>query len=178
MESRRSRFSIPARGLLLLIGPLAAAQSVAPHHVPHAANVVVPQARAWTLDRSVPVEITNVDVGVVIVEQVATTTLDIGLRNPAAQRTEAELLVPVPAGAAVRSFAFEGSAAEPTALVLSAEEARRTYAGIVAKPSEMLIAPPELTVRATAMVCGLLLALGSLIVIVALYVPAARPLVE
>jgi Ca-activated chloride channel family protein len=46
---------------------------------------------------------------------------------------EAELVVPVPDGATVRGFTFQGSAAEPTAALLPKDEARRTYDGIVAK---------------------------------------------
>ena len=43
------------------------------------------------------------------------------------------LLLPVPDGAAVHSFLFEGTAAEPTARLLPAAEARRTYDEIVAR---------------------------------------------
>ena len=49
-----------------------------------------------------------VTVGVVIRDQVATTMMEIRLRNPGAARQEAELLVPVPDGAVVRGFAFQG----------------------------------------------------------------------
>ncbi len=68
-----------------------------------------------------PLEITEVIAGVVIVEQAATTTLDISLRNTTGSRVQAELLVPVPDGAAVRGFAFQGSAAEPVAKLLTAD---------------------------------------------------------
>ena len=71
-----------------------------------AANVIVPQSRAFSVDRRNRVEITGVKVGVVILEQAATTTMDISLRNPSNRRIEAELLVPVPEGAVVRGFAF------------------------------------------------------------------------
>ncbi len=94
---------------------------------------VLPQARCYTGWRPGPVVITKVDATVDIREQVATTTLDIHLHNPGPRRLESELLLPVPAGAAVRGFDFEGSAAEPTARVLPADEARRLYDEIVAK---------------------------------------------
>jgi Ca-activated chloride channel family protein len=100
---------------------------------PLAANVIVPQARAFAAGPATAVEITGVQAGVVIIEQVGTTTLDIGLRNPSSRRIEAELVVPVPPGAVVRGFAFEGAAAEPTAVLLSKDEARSTYDAIVAK---------------------------------------------
>jgi Ca-activated chloride channel family protein len=98
--------------------------------------VVVPQRRAFPIHTGHvgrPVEITEVNVGVVILEQVATTTMDISLRNPASRRAEAELLVPVPDGAVVRGFAFQGAAQEPTAQLLPKDEARRIYNSIVAK---------------------------------------------
>ena len=100
---------------------------------PLAANIIVPQAMRSSMPQSARLQITQVTVGVVIVEQVATTTMDIELRNDSGWRTEAELVVPVPDGAVVRSFAFQGPAAEPTARILPADEARRTYDAIVAK---------------------------------------------
>jgi Ca-activated chloride channel family protein len=100
---------------------------------PLAANIIVPQARQASARPARGVEITQVAVGVVVVEQVATTTMDISLRNAGGSRTEAELIVPVPDGAVVRTFAFEGSASEPTARILPRDEARRTYDAIVAR---------------------------------------------
>jgi Ca-activated chloride channel homolog len=100
---------------------------------PLAANIIVPQAMRSSMPHAARLQITQVTVGVVIVEQVATTTMDIELRNDSGWRTEAELVVPVPDGAVVRSFAFQGPAAEPTARILPADEARRTYDAIVAK---------------------------------------------
>ncbi|MBU0618052.1 MAG: VWA domain-containing protein, partial [Planctomycetes bacterium] len=58
---------------------------------------------------------------------------DIDLYNPSSRRLEAELLVPVPDRAVVRGFAFQGAAAEPTAQILTHEEARRIYNEIVAR---------------------------------------------
>lgn len=94
---------------------------------------VLPQTRCYTGWRPGPVVITAVDASVDIREQVATTTLDIHLRNPGPRQLQSELLLPVPAGAAVRGFDFEGAASEPTARVLPADEARRLYDEIVAK---------------------------------------------
>ena len=99
--------------------------------------VIVPQSRAFhTRRRTDPgsrVQLTSVTVGVVIVERASTTTMDIHLSNPVSRRTEAELLVPVPDGAVVRGFAYQGAAKEPTARVLPRDEARRTYEAIVAR---------------------------------------------
>lgn len=100
---------------------------------PLAANIIVPQALRSAAYRAAPLEITQITVGVVIVEQAATTTMDINLRNNSGFRTEAELVVPVPDGAVVRGFSFQGAADEPTAHVLPKDEARRTYDAIVAR---------------------------------------------
>ena len=95
--------------------------------------MIVPQSRAFNWDRQPAVQITEVAVGVNIVEQAATTVMDISLSNPGGARIEGELVVPVPDGAAVRGFTFQGSSAEPTAEVLPRDEARRLYEAIVAK---------------------------------------------
>ncbi len=96
-------------------------------------NVVVPQARSYAMGRSPALEISNVTVGVVIRDQVATTMMEIRLRNPAAARQEAELLVPVPDRAVIRGFSFQGPGAEPSARLLPRDEAKATYDRIVAR---------------------------------------------
>jgi len=102
-------------------------------HRPTAAHIVVPQALRSIRSQLYVVEVTDVTVGVVIVDRVATTTMDISLRNQSGSRQEAELVVPVPDGAVVRGFAFQGTADESTARLLPKDEARRTYDEIVAK---------------------------------------------
>jgi len=106
---------------------------IAPHAAitPFASNVIVPQARAFAPTGTGQVAITDIDVGVVIQDQAATTTMDISLANHAGSMQEAELLVPVPEGAVVRSFDFEGEGAEPSARLLPATEATTTYESIV-----------------------------------------------
>jgi Ca-activated chloride channel family protein len=112
-------------------------QSPRPHAGrPLAANVVIPQRRAlaWqSAASSGTVQIERVDATITIVQQVATTTLEIALRNPTSRRLEAEVILPVPDGAAVRGFDFQGSGAEPSAELLPRDEARRIYDSIVAK---------------------------------------------
>jgi len=98
-----------------------------------AANVVVPQSRSYAMSRGAAVQIVGVRAGVVIRDQVATTMFEIRLRNPGAGRTEAELLVPVPDGAVVRGFSFDGPSPEPTAALLPKDEARHAYERIVAQ---------------------------------------------
>lgn len=100
---------------------------------PWSSNVVVPQARSYAMGRSTGLQITGVTVGVVIREQAATTMLEVRLRNPGGTRQEAELLLPVPDGAVVRGFSFQGAGAESSARLLPREEGRETYDRIVAQ---------------------------------------------
>jgi Ca-activated chloride channel family protein len=104
--------------------------------VHHAYNYVVPQSRAYSFAVSAAprrVQVTEVQVGVTILEQVATTSMDVSLHNPSPRRLEAQLLVPVPEGAVLKGFDFMGTAKEPTAKLLPKGEAKRTYHAIVAR---------------------------------------------
>ena len=76
---------------------------------------------------------TGVHARINIVEQVATTTLEIGLHNGASSQQTAELLVPLPEGAAIKSFTFQGEADEPKTELLTKDRARQTFDSIVAK---------------------------------------------
>ena len=101
-----------------------------------AANVVVPQATCYPIGRPEAVRIERVRAGIVIKGQMATTMVEVALRNPTGARLEAELLMPVPDGAVVRGFSYAGSAAGPSARVLPRDEARRTYDRIVAQAKD------------------------------------------
>jgi Ca-activated chloride channel homolog len=136
-----SKTLFPIASIALAFAGIAAAQRV---HVDvdfggWARNVVVPQARSFVVDGApVPhgrraVEITGVEVGVKIVEQVATTTMDVSLKNTTSSRQEAQMVVPVPDDAVVRGFSYQGAAKEPTAKILPKDEARSIYNSIVAK---------------------------------------------
>ena len=95
-------------------------------------QVVVPQSRSFVADRSRRgIEISQVTVGVVILEQTATTTMDIDLRNPSPVRAEAELMIPLPDESAVRSFTFSDTARKPPAELLPKDAAMATYHSIV-----------------------------------------------
>ena len=99
-----------------------------------AANIIIPQSRAYSLSgQQRQVQITGVTAEVRILQQVATTTMDVGLDNPTRQIQEAEMLIPVPDGAVVRSFTFAGSAKESTAKLLPKAEAQSIYRSIVSK---------------------------------------------
>lgn len=91
---------------------------------------VFPQARAFPHGAG-QVEVTAVDAVVVVDDPVATTTLDVSLRNPTAARLEAQVLVPVPSRAAIRALRFQGAAKDARAELLPAADARRLYEDIV-----------------------------------------------
>ena len=94
-------------------------------------NIIVPQAsrgRAITIQPGITaIEMASVEAEVDMRESVATTTLRITVKNPSYNVQEAEMLIPVPHGAAIRSFGFDGPGQEPTAKVLPRDEARRIY---------------------------------------------------
>lgn len=110
------------------------AQTISSHGRRLASHIIVPQARPWTTPHPAgSVQIVEVNVAVEIVEQVATTTMDISLTNATGARLEAEMAVPVPDKAVLRAFTFQGAASEPTAELLAREEARRIYDSVVAQ---------------------------------------------
>lgn len=82
------------------------------------------------------VEVRGVRARIVIREHVATTELTFDLANPSSRRLEAELLVPVPPGAILKGFTFQGSAAEVQMQILPRDEARRIYDGIVRRAQD------------------------------------------
>lgn len=98
-------------------------------------QIIIPQsagARGFVLEqRGQAVEITAVEARVNILERTARTQMEMSLRNPGSQQIEAILLLPVPDGAVVSNFLFEGAASEPTALIMRRDEARKLYESIV-----------------------------------------------
>ncbi|MBS1811993.1 MAG: VWA domain-containing protein [Acidobacteria bacterium] len=100
-------------------------------------NVIIPQSRVicYPCPRPIPqpVQISGVAVNISIQQQVATTTMEISLRNNAPRPQEAQMLVPVPDGAAIRSFGFDGVSKEPNAKILPKAEAEAIYRSIVNK---------------------------------------------
>ncbi len=106
-----------------MAGPLMAQSPRMPGWISPSARVIHAQ----------PVVVTEVEARIDVADQIATTTLDIALRNPTGRPQESELLVPVPSGAVLKMFAFEGGNSEGTARLLPRDEARRIYDSIVAQ---------------------------------------------
>lgn len=99
-----------------------------PHHHHHPPIIIVPPARPIVRQQ---VQITGVKSDVKIVNQVATTTIRINLKNPGNQRLEATMVFPVPDKVSVRGFDFGGSGKEPTAKLMPRADARKIYNDIV-----------------------------------------------
>jgi Ca-activated chloride channel family protein len=121
-------------GMAFLVGE-AAAQLTHVSVRPLASNVIVPQsrARAFAPERRGAIEITKIGALVDILESTAVTTIEIHLQNTGNRREEAELIVPVPDGAVVRGFAYDGPGGEITAQVLPKDEAKKIYQQLVSK---------------------------------------------
>ncbi len=83
-----------------------------------------------------PVQVTGIDATIKVNDQLATTQLDIALRNPNRRQVESEILIPVPDGSVFRGFSFLGTSLEATAKILPRDEARRIYESIVAQTKD------------------------------------------
>ncbi|MFT3685526.1 MAG: VWA domain-containing protein [Phycisphaerales bacterium] len=92
---------------------------------------ITPQARRPVWHTSAAVRLDAVNIDLAINDQVAGTTLELTLFNPNSTPQQAEILIPVPEGASVRSLQYDGTGPEPTAKVLPRDEARRIYDSIV-----------------------------------------------
>ncbi len=96
-------------------------------------NVIVPQCYRSSVASASPLRVTKMTANVSILEQVATTTLNVHLKNTGDKRETAEFLLPVPNGAAIRGFTFQGAADEPMAELLTKDKAKSTFDSIVSK---------------------------------------------
>ncbi|MBS0197137.1 MAG: VWA domain-containing protein [Planctomycetes bacterium] len=96
-------------------------------------QLILPQQHhrpVWS-PRGEAVVLSDVAARVEIVDQVATTELEMTIRNPSGRPQEAVLVFPVADGVAVRSLQYDGVGPEPTAQLLKREDARRIYDEIV-----------------------------------------------
>ena len=123
-------------GVATFLGADGAAQSHQPGILSGWASgaVVVPQQRVYAFDGDGHgVRVNGVQARVVVDGRHASTTILLKILNDGPRPTEAQLLLPLPAGAVVRGFRFEGLVDGPTARLLPREEARATYDAIVAR---------------------------------------------
>jgi Ca-activated chloride channel family protein len=109
------------------------------------ATVVLPQRRPVPLTAAASVnglQMGWVGARIAIHERVASTELLLSLTNPGAMVREAILVIPVPAGVTIKGFGYEvtndqgnnptpAGAEKPTAKLMLADDARRTYESIV-----------------------------------------------
>ena len=96
-------------------------------------NIILPQRRVIAPAHQARVTIEQIKAQVRIVNQIATTQIDIYLRNPHSRDLEAEVVLPIPAATQVRHLDFKGAGSEPSAQLLPKQEARKIYDGIVAQ---------------------------------------------
>jgi Ca-activated chloride channel homolog len=103
---------------------------------PPAPNVIIPyyRPRSFSSERPGQVEISNINARIDIVESTATTTVEVKLLNNSRVRQEAELMMPVPDGAVIRGFSYDGPGGQPvTAEILPKAEARKIYQQLVSR---------------------------------------------
>ncbi len=97
-----------------------------PHHPHPPYPLPVPRTHPLITVQSVATDVS-------INDQVATTTMVMVISNTGPGQQEAQVLVPVPDGASIRSFGLDSVGPEPTAKLLPRDEARRIYNEIVSK---------------------------------------------
>lgn len=96
-------------------------------------NIVVPQRRVWIQgEPRSQIEITSVQVSAKATGQAASTTIRMTLHNHGGSQAEAQVLLPVPDGAAIGKFVLEGLGEQGIAKIMPADEARAIYNRIVA----------------------------------------------
>lgn len=96
-------------------------------------NIVVPQRRVWLQgEPRSQIEITSVQVSAKATGQAASTTIRMTLHNHGGSQAEAQVLLPVPDGAAIGQFVLEGLGEQGIAKIMPADEARAIYNRIVA----------------------------------------------
>ncbi len=125
-RSRNTSFFRAAVLAAVAIVPLTA-QSPSPRHGWVFGGRAIPGAHGQPA-----VQVVGAVADVQILGSAATTTVTLELHNPASRPEEAALLLPVPEGAVVSGFAFDGSG-EHAARVLPRDEARRLYDEITSR---------------------------------------------
>ncbi|MCA9311836.1 MAG: VWA domain-containing protein [Phycisphaerales bacterium] len=94
-------------------------------------QVLVPQSRP--MPAASAVEVQSVDAEVVLLDQSARTRLSISIHNPTRARLEAQMLIPVPDGAVIHRYHYDGLPSGGEARLMPRAEARRIYDQIVSQ---------------------------------------------
>ncbi len=128
MKPTRIPFALPPLLAAAIAATLAPAPRAQDRH-----QWIVPSRSVLAPHGATPVRIAAAHAHVRILDRTASTTLEIELRNPSPSQQEAVLLLPVPDGAAVSNFTFEGPGAEPSTRVLGRDEARTLYDQITSR---------------------------------------------
>lgn len=136
--TRRSSLIITSGLTLMLLAGTAQAQQQTRVTQPSTADPVVREVS--NIDLIMPQRpnqpgvitwVKAVDVDVRITDTLATTEMKLTVENHGTSTTQAQLILPVPAGATIRTFGIDGIGDEPTAQLLPREEASRRYHEIV-----------------------------------------------
>ena len=124
-------------GVVLISPIMAEAQEL-----DRADQVLIPNSRvfAYTTEQQGAIRVYEVNADIALVESAAVTTLTIRIENMTGTRQEAELLLPVPSGAAVSGFAYDGPGPMVAAQVLPKDEAIRIYNQLVAQIKDPALA--------------------------------------
>lgn len=125
------------REIVRIVGGTVIASAIAPrelfaHQVPHGHwhPPIMPHVRRRP-SHPLPVRVSGVDVAVKINGRVAVTTMTMTLHNAGNRQQESEVLIPVPATAAIREFGLEGAQGKFPGKLIPRDEARRIYDEIV-----------------------------------------------
>ncbi len=94
-------------------------------------TVLIPIGSRQRPEIASPITLNAVSARIEIRDQIAMTTLELSLTNPASTQQEAQLLLPVPDGVVVRSLHYDGVGPEPKAEILDKAQARAIYDAIV-----------------------------------------------
>jgi Ca-activated chloride channel family protein len=127
---------VPFAGLLAAVAGLATCAASLPALAQPGIDrtvqtVLIPIGSRQRPEIASPITLNAVSARIEIRDQIAMTTLELSLANPASTQQEAQLLLPVPDGVVVRSLHYDGVGPEPKAEILDKAQARAIYDAIV-----------------------------------------------
>lgn len=130
-RSLEAALKIVGIAIRVLVGSLSTLQVATAQF---ATNVIVPQSRVVAANGATSaIRVAQITAEIDIAQRVGVTALSIDLENLSAIQQEAELLIPVPDDAVLRSFDFTGKSQEPTTQLLPRGAAKATYDSLVSR---------------------------------------------